>query len=192
MATFTRAQVLSGDIGDQKICGALQKNGKRCVACPTYLVDGTFTCGKHVVMPSSIGECSICLCDINASTTYMKTECNHLFHNTCLFKWKHTGKTTCPLCRYEMRSTRDEQLQAMLNNLPAPLIATVWSINMDIPVYFYPGDVASLLNVTAWCPPDALNGLAHQVVKASILEYAMTEPPYELDDEFDEAYVFLL
>jgi len=143
----------------------------------SYLVDDTMS---HAPKPSSITECSICLCNINTSTTYTETQCNHLFHNTCLLKWKHTGKTTCPVCRADIK-TRDEQLQSMFLNVPITLVATVWSINMDVPVYFYPNTIASLLNVTAWCPPSALNGSAHQVIKASILEYAMTEPCEEED-----------
>ena len=59
-----------------------------------------------------IGDCcSICLCDFKQGQDEqqdeqqyeqqqnIKTNCNHMFHLTCLSKWVNQNKKTCPMCR---------------------------------------------------------------------------------------------
>ena len=55
--------------------------------------------------------CSICLFDCHQEQDeqdeqdeqeqIIKTNCNHVFHLTCLSKWVNQSKT-CPICRNEM------------------------------------------------------------------------------------------
>ena len=59
--------------------------------------------------------CSICLFDCQqeqdeqdeqdeqpSQQQIIKTNCNHVFHLTCLSKWVNQNKKTCPICRNEM------------------------------------------------------------------------------------------
>jgi hypothetical protein len=60
--------------------------------------------GKPVPIPLTVGECSICMDDIQ-DVNGINLACGHIFHKTCMSKW---GKN-CPLCREEGReiSTKD-------------------------------------------------------------------------------------
>lgn len=44
-------------------------------------------------------SCSICLEDVRETRSNKPSRCGHLFHGSCLKKWKEKGKNTCPLCR---------------------------------------------------------------------------------------------
>lgn len=59
-------------------------------------------------------ECCICLEKIlNKNITI--TECNHLFHTSCLLKYNNQK---CPICRqsmYEISTIKIEQIQSQLN-----------------------------------------------------------------------------
>jgi len=44
-------------------------------------------------------ECSICL-DIN-NKVWIKTKCNHIFHEECFKEWIHISKS-CPICREQL------------------------------------------------------------------------------------------
>lgn len=45
--------------------------------------------------------CSICTDDINCNVNYVRTECGHQFHASCLIKFlsSNTSKFNCPICR---------------------------------------------------------------------------------------------
>lgn len=85
--------------------GYAKSTGTRCMNQST---EGNF-CNQHQncnVYKSSVQEqkCPICLenCDIISTGEkfdYLKTNCGHSFHYTCIVKWKQSGKDTCPLCR---------------------------------------------------------------------------------------------
>jgi hypothetical protein len=42
--------------------------------------------------------CSICLNEVKR-TRRNAIRCGHIFHQTCIEKWKEQGKYTCPVCR---------------------------------------------------------------------------------------------
>ena len=44
-------------------------------------------------------KCSICLDYIKSENESIKTECNHIFHKTCLKTWLEYGNN-CPYCRH--------------------------------------------------------------------------------------------
>jgi hypothetical protein len=50
-------------------------------------------------------ECSICLVDFHRNDDISITNCNHIFHNTCITEWgkykisSEETKTECPMCR---------------------------------------------------------------------------------------------
>ncbi|KAL5977576.1 hypothetical protein ACLOJK_041474 [Asimina triloba] len=43
-------------------------------------------------------KCSICLEECSVA---MKMPCSHAFHCPCILNWFNTGKTTCPICRFQ-------------------------------------------------------------------------------------------
>ena len=45
-------------------------------------------------------NCSICYNDIPINKL-VNTSCNHIFCNTCFFRWMYDNKT-CPICRHQM------------------------------------------------------------------------------------------
>jgi septal ring factor EnvC (AmiA/AmiB activator) len=56
-------------------------------------------------------NCSICYNDIPINKL-VNTSCNHIFCNTCFFRWMYDNKT-CPICRHQMikDSTREERIE---------------------------------------------------------------------------------
>ena len=50
--------------------------------------------------------CVICMSNLKA-TPRVQTHCKHVFHNSCLQKWKNTGSSTCPMCRQVLHSNAD-------------------------------------------------------------------------------------
>uniref|UniRef100_A0A914PGY0 RING-type domain-containing protein n=1 Tax=Panagrolaimus davidi TaxID=227884 RepID=A0A914PGY0_9BILA len=45
-----------------------------------------------------IGQCSICLSNLNISNIYEVSKCGHTFHQKCILQWISIAKN-CPLCR---------------------------------------------------------------------------------------------
>ena len=62
-----------------------------------YDIDGKTFCKSH--SPIEHGRCcSICLDDCPIGTK--PTKCGHIFHSSCMNKWKRQdGGHTCPMCR---------------------------------------------------------------------------------------------
>lgn len=56
-------------------------------------------------------NCSICYNDIPINKL-VNTSCNHIFCNTCFFRWMYDNKT-CPICRHQIvkDSTREERIE---------------------------------------------------------------------------------
>lgn len=46
-----------------------------------------------------MSTCSICLSEVRQTRNNVPIRCGHLFHNTCIDKWKQKGHKTCPMCR---------------------------------------------------------------------------------------------
>lgn len=42
--------------------------------------------------------CPICFGEQGDGNTH-RTSCGHIFHKTCVEKWKACGRTSCPMCR---------------------------------------------------------------------------------------------
>jgi hypothetical protein len=49
-----------------------------------------------------IAECNICQSDVVKNDAYLKTDCNHIFHEDCLLPWFEKGNSTCPNCRTDL------------------------------------------------------------------------------------------
>lgn len=49
----------------------------------------------------TLGECTVCYCDLPARSNHVATVCGHLFCVKCLLKW-HLTSTTCPMCRIKL------------------------------------------------------------------------------------------
>ena len=186
MATFTRHEVMSGNVvGAPTCCGVVMKNNRKCDACPIYFTAGQFTCGNHKPQISHrhtgkiVGECSICLCDIKHPKDTL-TSCNHRFHIKCLSKWKGTGNTTCPLCRtviftptqshFQLVPTREEQYQMMVWALPGIMTSVVIRIDNITPVLEYPVTILNFLNHITWCPDQSLNG--QELIRSAIFRWS--------------------
>jgi len=58
--------------------------------------------------------CAICLSEL-ACTPRVQTRCTHVFHTSCLERWKQTkrGATSCPICR---RTINDVALKIQLRS----------------------------------------------------------------------------
>ncbi len=54
---------------------------------------------KNIIyLKQNIGECVICLDDIDIFENIKNLNCNHKFHKECIDLWLQE-KNTCPLCR---------------------------------------------------------------------------------------------
>lgn len=56
-------------------------------------------------------ECPICYDEYGTTQGVYMTECNHIFHNDCLYdlcKLSATGLINCPLCRTELSTDCDD------------------------------------------------------------------------------------
>lgn len=57
-------------------------------------------------------KCSICLEHLGKRTTYI-TECNHVFHDSCVQTWKTYQKRdrrTCPTCRTQLSRLQEADM----------------------------------------------------------------------------------
>lgn len=45
-------------------------------------------------------ECAICLEEFKNGELIQPFPCDHEFHASCISSWLHSGKTTCPKCRF--------------------------------------------------------------------------------------------
>ena len=83
-------------------CEGICKSGKRCLR--KLKKEGC--CKLH--SPQELGECCVCLCEMNIHSDFVKTKCGHYYHKKCLNEWCKTHNT-CPLCRTQLHE-----------NLPIP------------------------------------------------------------------------
>lgn len=88
-------------------CEAILRSGKRkgetcdrLVPMRTLLLNERCMCGHH-----KREKCSICYDDmiIGGKQSQSLRNCNHSFHKKCLIGWINQGKSSCPLCRTEMK-----------------------------------------------------------------------------------------
>ena len=87
------------------ICKAVTKSGKPCSYrgrhngyCKIHAAPGTL-CDSGKKM----GDCPICYEEVTKGTS-TTTRCKHVFHKACLQRWMEE-KTTCPMCRENIRPT---------------------------------------------------------------------------------------
>ena len=58
-------------------------------------------------------ECSICLDMLTTDKLWLT--CNHVFHNTCITRWKNQSDT-CPVCRCTITSFYKPLLKSMIQS----------------------------------------------------------------------------
>ena len=46
-----------------------------------------------------VGECAVCLSEIEEAEEVRELKCSHIFHMACFERWAAYGRRTCPLCR---------------------------------------------------------------------------------------------
>lgn len=46
-----------------------------------------------------MNKCSICLNNVRKTRSTRELPCGHIFHGSCIARWKEQGKNTCPICR---------------------------------------------------------------------------------------------
>jgi hypothetical protein len=61
-------------------------------------------------------DCIICCCEMEDSMKKMVLKCKHKYHDTCLFDWLKV-KTTCPMCRRNIRIDLLNLITEYLNKL---------------------------------------------------------------------------
>ena len=66
--------------------------------------------------------CAICLSDILKSEKSDKLRCKHIYHSTCINKWKEK-QHTCPVCRYVIgRTINVSRTPLVVPVVPAPVV----------------------------------------------------------------------
>ena len=60
-------------------------------------------------------KCMICLDNCEQNEIISRLDCEHIFHENCIKKWRHL-KNTCPICRNEVFSC----IQFMESNISSP------------------------------------------------------------------------
>jgi len=63
-------------------------------------------------------ECAICLECMPPETKVRILPCRHSFHEDCIVGWLNEGKTTCPLCKFDLLQHFEEQKEARESILP--------------------------------------------------------------------------
>ncbi|CAJ1935229.1 unnamed protein product [Cylindrotheca closterium] len=63
-------------------------------------------------------ECAICLEAMPPGTKVRILPCRHSFHEDCIVGWLNEGKTTCPLCKFDLLQHFEEQKEARESILP--------------------------------------------------------------------------
>ena len=60
-------------------------------------------------------DCIVCM--TQDKRKIYKTQCNHIFHRSCLSRWVHSTKySTCPICRYIFSDREVANLEFSLND----------------------------------------------------------------------------
>ena len=102
------------------ICKGVTQSGKRCSYrgrhngyCKIHAAPGTLCdTGKKM------GDCPICYEEVTKGTS-TTTRCKHVFHKACLERWTEE-KTTCPMCRENIRPTTGQLRSPQILPLPYP------------------------------------------------------------------------
>ena len=67
-------------------------------------------------LPKKITNDEICIICTEKLKEARVLNCNHYFHLICLSKWFENGRTTCPICRKEIKLQDDNNNNVNLNN----------------------------------------------------------------------------
>ena len=102
-------------------CAGITKRGCRCKRVSSAICGEQTFCHSHktsvitdIERPDADtiqrlqDDCPICYTCLNESSHVVKTHCGHLFHKTCIMKWKESSiyGNTCPLCRRNTHVSR--------------------------------------------------------------------------------------
>jgi hypothetical protein len=64
----------------------------------------------------SIGDCAICLAEVQGATRLMLPMCTHIYHMNCIRSWLML-KPTCPICKRNVREYQFAQRRALNHQL---------------------------------------------------------------------------
>lgn len=56
-------------------------------------------------------SCPILFIDFDEEEEIIELECNHCFNEDAIKKWLKEEKAECPVCRYELKDTKDEKVE---------------------------------------------------------------------------------
>jgi len=58
-------------------------------------------------------SCPILFIDFDEEEEIIELECNHCFNEDAIKKWLKEEKAECPVCRYELKDTKDEKIETI-------------------------------------------------------------------------------
>lgn len=58
-------------------------------------------------------SCPILFIDFDEEEVIIELECNHCFNEDAIKKWLKEEKAECPVCRYELKDTKDEKIETI-------------------------------------------------------------------------------
>ncbi len=76
---------------------------------------------------STIGECTICLCEIVPLEEATRLRCSHTYHSTCVEAWA-TRAATCPVCRAPIATKEPDPTTAMQQRRPLVPLSSASSV----------------------------------------------------------------
>ncbi len=58
-------------------------------------------------------SCPILFIDFDEEEEIVELECNHCFNEDAIKKWLKEEKAECPVCRYQLKDTKDEKIETI-------------------------------------------------------------------------------
>jgi len=58
-------------------------------------------------------SCPILFVDFDEEEQIIELECNHCFNEDAIKKWLKEEKAVCPVCRYQLKDTKDEKIETI-------------------------------------------------------------------------------
>jgi hypothetical protein len=110
--------VMTDTVGELALCD---------FTLPCYMMskaDGTLLERLYKEAPTStnlqlihrerVKECSICCEEFQVGEPVLKLLCRHAYHASCVLGWFKNGKTSCPLCRVDLDTGKDDRRTAAI------------------------------------------------------------------------------
>lgn len=69
-----------------------------------------------------VAQCSICLEQMDKSTTVARSPCGHCFHKACISKWLVERRRTCPLCNFQLRKGSKEVVRDDMDEVRTEMV----------------------------------------------------------------------